>query len=129
MRGIVDIKLEIYQHDVRNLDIHPRSVIVQNIDSTSPDIVIVDFGVSVIGRSYNPEGGLEGAGEITRDIYKPTCSFGDEKRETPFPFGLQRVDHLELERLASSYSASCSNNICMASGMWIHFVPHHCNSE
>lgn len=60
MKGILDVESEIYKHDVRNLDIHPRNVIVQNIDSMStsssnPEIVIIDFGHIILGRSYHPE--------------------------------------------------------------------------
>lgn len=51
MKGILDIESEIYKHDVRNLDIHPRDMMVQNINSrgtcgSNPEIVIVDFGYS-----------------------------------------------------------------------------------
>lgn len=56
MKGILDVESQIYKCDVRNLDIHPRNVIVQNLSSVRPRIVIVDFGFSLLGRSYDPEG-------------------------------------------------------------------------
>ena len=48
MKGILDVELEIYKHDVRNLDIHPRNVMVQHIDSrgtsgSNPESVIIEF--------------------------------------------------------------------------------------
>lgn len=59
MKGILDIETQVYKHDVRNLDIHPRNVIVQNASSARPEIVIVAFGLSYLGRSYAPEDGPE----------------------------------------------------------------------
>lgn len=56
MKGILDVESQIYKNDVRNLDIHPRNVIVQNVSSARPKIVIIDFGASFLGRSYDPEG-------------------------------------------------------------------------
>lgn len=48
IKGILDVESEIYKHDVRNLDIHPRNVMVQHIDSrgtsgSNPETVIIDF--------------------------------------------------------------------------------------
>ena len=56
MKGILDVESQIYKCDVRNHDIHPRNVIVQNVSSARPEIVIIDFGFTLFGRSYDPEG-------------------------------------------------------------------------
>lgn len=55
MKGIVDVESQVYKNDVRHLDLHPRNVIVQNVSSARPKVVIIDFGKCYIGRSYDPE--------------------------------------------------------------------------
>lgn len=55
MKGILDVESQIYKHDVRNLDIHPRNVIVQIAHSSGPGIVIIDFSFAILGRSYDPQ--------------------------------------------------------------------------
>lgn len=55
MKGIVDVESQVYKNDVRHCDMHPRNVIINNVSSAQPKIVLIDFGDCLLGRSYDPE--------------------------------------------------------------------------
>ncbi|KAL1857980.1 hypothetical protein Plec18170_003204 [Paecilomyces lecythidis] len=56
MKRVVDAESWLYQQNVRHGDIHPRNILVQQLESTpeDPAVTFIDFGRAIIGRSHDP---------------------------------------------------------------------------